>query len=416
VTAAAPQAVAPRAAAPAPARRGVPWWAWAAVVLAALLLRLAVVEVVPRRILFRDGVQYEEIGRMLHEQGTYGLQSKRPPGYPTLIAGVYAVLGTDLFRLRVVEAMLGAASVALIGAVGASLFGPAAGLVAALLAAAHPVLALLPATQYSENTLVLVMVLAFAAAYAAWRRGGLWRWALAGVLFGLALLTRPNVVLMLPGAALGFGLALARGRRGWLAPLLVTALAAALVVAPWIVRNQRVYHRWFFVATGGGYMLYAGNSPLATGTADGGAPLDAAALAELARQPDAVSSDRLLFGKALTYMREHPGRAARLYLLKIGSLFALYPTPMTRTALSRWWALAAQAAATLVLYAGALLALPRLRRTPELWPLLGSILTFAVVNSLFWTVMRYRMAFEPCLLWMAGLGWVALLERRRVNP
>jgi len=31
--------------------------------------------------------------------------------------------------------------------------------------------------------------------------------------------------------------------------------------------------------------------------------------------------------------------------------------------------------------------------------------SFALVNAVFFASMRYRMAFEPCLLLMAGLGW-----------
>ncbi len=400
---------------PGPAPRSVPWWAWAGVALAALLVRVAIVQLAPPQLLFRDAVDYESIGRLVHEQGTYGWLAKRAPGYPTLIAGTYALLGTDLHRLRLVESVLGTVSVAVIGAVGTSLFGPPAGIAAAAMAAFHPVLALLPSTQYSENTLVLVLVLAFAAAFAAWRRGGTWRWALAGALFGIGLLVRPNTVLMLPGVALGFALALRREGRRWLVPLLVTAVTAVLVVTPWIVRNHRVYHHWYFVATGGGGMLYAGNSPGATGAPNIPPPIDSLIGTELARQPDIMGRDRVLFAGAVRYIVAHPGRAAHLYLVKLGNLFALFPTTQSRTVYMKWWARAGQGFVTLVVFAGAVLALRRLRRTPALWPMVGGIVTFALVNSFFWTVMRYRMAIEPSLLWMAGLGWAALFTRLRVS-
>ena len=50
---------------------------------------------------------YEQIGRLLHEQGTYGRSTLRPPGYPTLVAGVYALAGENLRALRAVESVLG---------------------------------------------------------------------------------------------------------------------------------------------------------------------------------------------------------------------------------------------------------------------------------------------------------------------
>jgi hypothetical protein len=31
--------------------------------------------------------------------------------------------------------------------------------------------------------------------------------------------------------------------------------------------------------------------------------------------------------------------------------------------------------------------------------------SFVLVQAVFHSVMRYRMAIEPCLLWMAGFGW-----------
>ena len=48
--------------------------------------------------------------------------------------------------------------------------------------------------------------------------------------------------------------------------------------------------------------------------------------------------------------------------------------------------------------------------------MVGGIVTFALANAVFFTVMRYRMAFEPCLLWMAGLGWATTRWRRSVSP
>ncbi|HKQ59012.1 MAG TPA: glycosyltransferase family 39 protein, partial [Candidatus Eisenbacteria bacterium] len=182
---------------------------WAAVLAVALVARVAFALVMPQRILWPDGLEYQAVARSLLEHGSYGMQTLRAPGYPTLIAGVQALTGENLLALRLVEALLGATSVAILGLAGAAAFGPAAGGIAAILMALHPVLAFLPSTQYSESTLVLVVTLALAALVSAWRSGGGWRWALVGGLFGVAALVRPTVVLMLPG--LGLGLLLAMG-------------------------------------------------------------------------------------------------------------------------------------------------------------------------------------------------------------
>ena len=394
----------------------MPGWTWTAVLTLALLVRLVIVAVAPREIQWPDGREFSAIARSLCEHHGYGMQTLRPPGYPTLMALVQGLLGPDLVRLRVVEALLGTLSVGVLGAVGASLFGGPAGLLAAAIAAVNPVLALLPSTQYAENTLVLLVTLGFAAAFAAWRRGGLARWALAGALFGLGLLTRPNIVTLLPGLALGFALALRRERRSWVLPLLTAGVAALLVVSPWVIRNHRVHHRWFFVATGGGRQFWLGNNVAATGATGSFTPFGPELLDELARLPDEVTRERLLYQRGMEFVREHPGRAAWLYVVKLGNLFALYPEPHSRSAFLTPWSRLCESLASAVIFLGALLALSRLRRTPALWPMVGGIVTFALANAVFFTVMRYRMAFEPCLLWMAGLGWAATFWRRSVSP
>ena len=401
----------PEAESPAPRSLLAGRWPWAAVLAAALLTRLLFVALAPGQMLWPDAREFEAVGRSLFESGTYGLHTLRPPGYPTLIAAVYAVCGPHLLALRLVEALLGVLSVALIGGVGARIFGRRAGLIAAALAALHPVLAFLPTIQYSENTLVLVVVLAFGATFEAWRRGGLWRWAAGGVLWGLALLVRPNTVLVLPGLAIGLALALHRERRAWWVPALVSIAAGVLTVAPWIVRNHRVHGEWYFIATGGGRQLWVGNNPRAEAdTRIAGFHPDSLMAAETRRLPNEVEVERYFYREGLAYMRAHPGRAAVLYLRELRNLFAFYPETRTGrhiNASSR----AAQGMASAVLFAGVLLALARFRSTPALWVLTGSVAGFALGSAFFFTIMRYRMTVEPCLLWMAGTGWDHALSR-----
>ena len=389
---------------------------WIAVLSAALLVRLAFVLTAPSQFLWPDALEYEAVALSLLEHGSYGTQTLRPPGYPTLIAAVYALFGPRLLALRLVEVVLATLSVGLIGAIGARIFGRRAGFASAALAAFHPVLAFIPTIHYSENTLVLVVALAFGAMFEAWRRGGAWRWAACGALWGLALLIRPNTVLVLPGLAIGLALALRSERRAWLVPALACAAACALTLAPWIVRNRAVHGEWYFIATGGGRALWLGNNPRAEAdTRVAGFYLDSLMLAETKGLRNDMAVERYFYRQAVDYIRAHPGRAATLYLRELRNLFALYPETKTGryiNPLSRW----AQGLATAVVFAGVLMALARLRTTPELWPLVGSVAWFALGSALFFTIMRYRMAIEPALLWMSGSGWAGLLAARSQAP
>ena len=385
---------------------------WLAILAAAAIARLVFVALAPNEWQFPDAREYEEMALSLYAHGTYGLHTLRAPGYPTLIAAVYFVFGQHLLALRLVEVLLGVLSVGLIGVVGTRLFGRGAGLLGAALAALHPVLAFLPTIQYSENTLVLVVVLAFAAMFEAWRRGGLWRWAASGVLWGFALLVRPNTLLAIPGLAAGLVLALRHERRAWWAPALAGIAACALTLTPWTLRNHRVHGEWYFVATGGGRQMWVGNNPRAEADSRvAGFLPDSLMQDETSRLPSDMARERYLYRQALGYMRAHPGRAATLYVRELRNLLAFYPETRSRVHINVWsrWS---QGLASAVMFGGVLIALTRFRSEPALWVLAGSAASFVLLSAFYFSILRYRMTVEPCLLWMAGMGWDMVLARR----
>jgi 4-amino-4-deoxy-L-arabinose transferase-like glycosyltransferase len=384
-------------------------WAWVLFGIA-LAARLVIAIDAPPVIAFIDGREFEAVALSLLEHGHYGGHVLRPPGYPTLMAAVWAVTGHDLRALRIVESLIGAFSVWLLIRAGMRHFGPTGGLVAGALAALHPVLALLPSTQYSENTLVTLMIAAGACLLNA--VGGPGRalrwWAGAGLLLGLACLWRPNVVLFVPGLLVTAAFVLARQRRPLLAPVLVCALAMVVTLAPWTVRNHRAFHRWFFVAIGGGRALWLGNNPtLEPGHYRNARPQGPLA-ARLAAAPSVFEQDAILRQEGWSEIRRDPARAAGLYFLKLRVLLALWPETQSRNRwmvdVGRW----AQAIVSLLVFVGVLLGVRSLGRAPPLIPLVGGAITYLLGTALFFTTMRYRMPVEPVFLWMAGIGWASL--------
>src|SRR5215217_1823093 len=141
----------------------------------------------------------------------------RPPGFPMFLAAVYTVsepLGVDRWlAARLAQAVLGTVVVGLLGLVAWQLFGRRAALAAMALGALFPPAIVLGGSLLSETLFCALMLAATAAALADRRAGGDRRWlVVAGLICGLAVLTRSN------------------------APALIIAIAA-LVVAPWTLRN-----------------------------------------------------------------------------------------------------------------------------------------------------------------------------------
>ncbi len=176
-------------------------------------------------------------------QGIHRPTANFPPLYPLFLA-VFDRLGAGTIHDdQVAGAFCGGATVALTGLLGRRIGGPVVGLVAACIVAVSPVLVATDATVMSETIAVPLTVAVLLAASRAAASGSLPRWGLVGALAGLVALARgeaiglamvlvPVLVLCAPGA----------NRRRRLAQLGMVVGTAALVVAPWLIRNVEVFH------------------------------------------------------------------------------------------------------------------------------------------------------------------------------
>jgi 4-amino-4-deoxy-L-arabinose transferase-like glycosyltransferase len=173
----------------------------------------------------------------------------RTPLYPMLVAAVYALVGPGPAAVAQLQALLDALTALVIVDVTRRLSGWrcwawAAGLLYAL----NPT-----AWRFSNELLTEILLAAVLAwllwAFVRYAHGRRARWlALAAVLSAIALLIKPNVVLLPALLALAVGL-LPAGREGGRprlqAALVVLALAVALAF-PWLLRNRLVFGRWLF--------------------------------------------------------------------------------------------------------------------------------------------------------------------------
>jgi 4-amino-4-deoxy-L-arabinose transferase-like glycosyltransferase len=236
------------------------------VLVVALALRMTVVGLTFDTPLALDPADFSRTGLSIAQGRGYpgtnrapggGPSAFRPPAYPALLAGVYAVAGEEApGAARLVEAVLGTLTVALIGAIGRLLWGRRVGMLALGIAAVAPPLVVMSTALVSESLFVPVVLGAVAAAIMARRSYHHARWAiLTGVLIGIAALTRTNgIILLLPlTLAVAGGTALRR-KRAWAAPAVVLA-AAILAIAPWTIRNWFEFHAFIPVSTEIGYTL-----------------------------------------------------------------------------------------------------------------------------------------------------------------
>ena len=89
-------------------------------------------------------------------------------------------------------------------------------------------------------------------------------WLLFGLFGGIAALTEPVVLSVVPLLGLWTIYRLYRQQRPWKEPMAAAALAAIIVLSPWFARNYEVFHRFIPVRCGFGLEFYMGNNGYST--------------------------------------------------------------------------------------------------------------------------------------------------------
>jgi len=133
-------------------------------------------------------------------------------------------------------------------------------------------------------------------------------WLAFGALCGIAALTEPVALSVLPLLGLWTAYRLFSRSRPWKLPLAAAALAGIAVLAPWLARDYVLFHRFIPVRSGFGLEFYMGNNGYSTRwvNSDLHPNHSGAELAEYERVGEIAYMDhKLQQGK--DYVRSHPG-------------------------------------------------------------------------------------------------------------
>jgi 4-amino-4-deoxy-L-arabinose transferase-like glycosyltransferase len=425
----------------------------------ALVVRVGVIIATPDFAPLFDARDYDRhASSIAHGDGYPGSQlvpseptALRPPLYPVLLAGVYAV-GGGWTAGRLLAALLGVAVVAFIYIVAKRLWDERVAGIAGAIAAVFPPLVLYSATLLTEPLFVL-LVLTTLLATLEYRREERLRWAIAaGVLCGLAALTRANGILLVVAAGLGVWTMRPRFSRAALVPPLVVALAALAALIPWMIRNTIAFDRFIGISTQGGYGLAgtynAESRAMADHPGEAQHPLQLETHRPLFRESNLDEAERSsrLTNEALSYMRDHPGYVVETIAWNTLRVFDVVHDDRPRVteagrrdatqtdSLENQWLgnLQALGVEPLVspiipgsLYLIVVLAIVGigaqigLLRSPRAPPFVWSFPLLLVLPAVVvWGHQRYRAPVDPFLVMLAAVGIVALVEQmaQRAGP
>jgi Flp pilus assembly protein TadD/4-amino-4-deoxy-L-arabinose transferase-like glycosyltransferase len=347
------------------------------------------------------------------------------PLYAYFLAAV--LYATDSFTAaRVVQVGLGTASVACLWATAREWFGRRAAAIAAGLAAATALF------TFYEVLILQASIDAFltSAALLALTRGLIRQsprmLGIAGLVFGIASLNRPNMMI----AATGVTVVMLAARR-W-RPAALLAAGVAIGLAPVAVRNVVVSGQWSLVSSHGGLNFLIGNGEGATGFYRAlpgitpniaGQQRDARRVASRALgRPvtDAEASD-YFFDQAWGWIQSHPTDALALFSKKLAWVFhaqhiALphsFPffadeAPLLRALVVGPWLLIPLGLVGLVAAAP-----PRDRASYLIW--LSFVPAYAISVALFFVAERYRLPLLVPLSIGAGAAVDAIVRAVRAG-
>ena len=406
-------------------------WAPVGVLAAAFALRAGWTLSRPAEFEFLDSRRYHSVavdllsGRgfvlnsaypfLAREHRGRGYAAHSDPGYSVFLAGLYAV-GLDSPRaVRLVQALLGTATVWLVMLLAGRLFGRTTALAAGAVAAFEPHLVFFTGLVLTE-TLFTFLLAASLVMFVRSREPGpgdrerpLARAAAWGALSGAAALVRSTFLLFLPlAAALDVALAERTQRRARLIRQLVALAVYCAVLAPWTVRNAARLGAFVPGTTCSGIALYESCGPNAFGGWDSRRHewpgQDLAPLGE-------VDRDRYLRRAALRHVQANPGRAAALAFVKLARLWSPVPwAPSYRTPF--YWAVGILAFVLLAVAAGAGGWLGR-AGWREWWPALAPAVYLTMLTLVFAGSVRYRVPAHAGLAVLAGVAYAALASWMR---
>jgi tetratricopeptide (TPR) repeat protein len=382
-------------------------------------------------VLMGDGRQYDTWAQQIAGGQWLGTEVfYQTPLYPYLLAVLYKIAGHHLVLVRVVQAVLGAASCALLMQAGARFFDRRTGLVAgALLAIYAPAIFFDAVIQKSSLDLFLMtLTLALLGEFLARPH---WKWiAAAGIATGSFMINRENARVLYPIIAgwllAGVWTAPLRARLNW---VVVFTAAVGATLLPVGLRNYHVGGQFLVSTSQLGPNFYIGNHAGAPGVYE---PLvidrgdvaferaDAVSLAEAAtgrRLSPAEVSDYWT-GRGLEFARHQPGQ----WLLLMGRKFLM---TFSAAEIADTESVEAYADYSLILrlllwmHFGVVLPLAVFgvwqtrrdwRRLGILYATLGAL---ALAVAAFYVMARYRYPLLPVLILFAGAGVAHLLMLRQ---
>lgn len=390
------------------------------ILLVALFCRLAFVFTLDDELVWYDAKNYHSIAISLSE-GHGFLSTYNPyhssafaPLFPYFLGVLYWMFEPSLLLVRIVQSILGTVICLLVYLIARRFFNERVGLIAILIVALHPLFIYSSGVLYPIiifTLLILLTVFLLSGFENNGRQSTLAMLVLIGFCAGLALLTRPVFIFLIPFLPVWFlvGEKFSIFETWKFSSVIV--LVAGLTVAPWTVKNYLQYDRLFFITSEGGHSFYTSNMPdfNIDRTKEEKTPED------VERQLIGIADhekDKVYTRAALKYIVNSPGEFLKIYMQKFINFWRFYPKTMSQNKDTSQRNIIVS-----IIFYGFLIPFAfigmavSIKKWKQYFLLYASILSFNLGYSLFITTVRYRLPIEPYIVVFASVGILALYEK-----
>ncbi len=349
------------------------------------------------------------------QDGTVVPTAEFPPAYPLLLAALDLVGIDGPTGQRLVGALLGGITIAVVALLATAVAGRGVGVVAAWFAALYPQLVVFDGSLLSEGPYALLIaaaLLAVVRARSADGRSRLRWWAAAGAALGVAVLTRGEAILLLPLLIVP-ATRVPGDRRAWARAAVVASAGTIVLLGAWTIRNAiSLDHVQPFTNNSGTLLAGANCDAVYGGVQFGGWRLDCVRPLSVAGLDETeLAAERRAAG--LEYMRDHAGEVPGVMAVRVARTFGVWDVRSNLFFESlegrdydwlwaAWYAWIALAPLAVV---GAV---AQRRAGRELWPLLVPFAVVIVTSMLSYGTQRFRMIAEPSTVVLAAIGVVTL--------
>jgi Tfp pilus assembly protein PilF/4-amino-4-deoxy-L-arabinose transferase-like glycosyltransferase len=358
----------------------------------------------------------------------------RAPLYYYFLSIIYRMFGQSIHHAAIVQAVLGSLTCVLIGFIARRLTGMVGMAVGGLLAALY-----WPFVVFDVELLTVVLEVFLVTAtlwtllHAGEKRSPFW-FSVAGLLLGLAVVTRPTISFC--WLAVAIWLIVMRRRMGWSAftaaiGLLFMTVMMSVPILVVLVRNIVVSGDAVAIASSGGINFYIGNNERADGSTaafPGAEPgwesayrmSRAVAEHESGMSLSDSQVSRFWFQKGVDWIKNNPGEWMRLCAIKFAVFWSPTETPNNKAI--RYFAELAPVSNFFwvgfgVVFVGAVISLLYLKGSGSGWLLIILVVLLYMCGVLWFFVnARFRLPAMPMLILLATLGLTGLVRdiRNRV--